>query len=605
MTVKNKEQMAKTTIDGLKVREPKPNRRPAKTVRQSSHAIDMIRPAASDQKTAREKQRQKALDSLDTIRKKNAAATSSFLDPVETFNFDNEPTSADAQFAEDTEADWSNLLTETAPDTTPDTEVLDNDFLNGWGETNSDEENVLEKNAFLEDDEEDEPAAPKHRKGHKKHHWGRLVAVSMLCLFVIAGGVFYKWGDELISRLTNGKSGLFDAIHSMISDEVPFATDSNGRTNVLVFGTEGYNMNGDTNFGVHDGAQLTDSIMVISLDQETKDVALISLPRDLKVSRACSAGKVNEVFWCYNQDGTNEEAGAMALMEQVGDVLGLDFQYYTHVNWASLIDIINTIGGITVTFDENIADYDFTGAVAQAGVPMELNGEQALALARARHGTTGGDFTRGNSQQKIVAGIVEKVMQNGVNLSEVFNLVNILGDNMRSNFSTDNIKAGVRVLSGFNIDNIRQIPLIDYDTNTYYVTTTMINEISYVVPSAGERNYRELQQYVAEMLSNNPTAREHASISIYNGSVQYGVAGAERERLTNEDFQVLNIGDAPLGSCLEQYCLYSANDNFPNTQLELENKYGVIAKSFDELPSGIYSGESDFILIIGLGGGEV
>ena len=90
-------------------------------------------------------------------------------------------------------------------------------------------------------------------------------------------------------------------------------------------------------------------------------MALLSLPRDLKVPMACSVGKINEVFWCNNQDGTNEQAGAEALMKQVGDVLGIKFQYYAHINWASLIDIIDTIGGITVTLDENIADYDYTG----------------------------------------------------------------------------------------------------------------------------------------------------------------------------------------------------------------------------------------------------
>lgn len=595
--------MSKTTIDGLKVRESKPKRRPVDPARQSSHAIDMMRPAAS-QKAASEAQRRKALNSINTIRQKSSAA-SSFLDPVETFNFDNESETVDDQFAMGVEADWSDLLNSTT-DNGSSKQAEESDFLSEWGGTDN-SESLLESNALL-DDEDDEPESePKRKKTrvHKKHHWGRMVAISMLCLLVIAGGVFYKWGDELISRLTGGNSGLFDAIHSMISDEVPFATDSNGRTNVLVFGTEGYNMNGDTAYGAHDGAQLTDSIMVVSLDQNTKDVALISLPRDLKVSRACSAGKVNEVFWCHNQKGDNEEAGALALMEEVGDVLGLDFQYYTHVNWASLIDIIDTLGGITVTLDENIADYGYTGAVAQAGVPMQVNGEQALGLARARHGTIGGDFTRGNTQQKIVAGIVDKIMQNGIGMAEAFNLVNILGDNLRSNFSTDNIKAGVRVLSGFNINNIRQIPLVDYETNTFYVTTTNINDISYVVPSAGERDYSKIHEYVAEMLSNNPTAREHARISVYNGSVQYGVAGAERERLTNEGFEVINIGDTSMGGCTDRYCLYAANDNFPHTKLDLENKYGTTAKSFEELPTDINAGESDFIVIIGLGGGEV
>ncbi len=368
---------------------------------------------------------------------------------------------------------------------------------------------------------------------------------------------------------------------SVVSDEVPFAEDQNGRTNVLIFGTEGYNMNGDTAHGTHDGAQLTDSIMVASLDQKTKDVAL---------------------FWCNNQDGTNEQAGAEALMKQVGDVLGIKFQYYAHINWASLIDIIDTIGGITVTLDENIADYDYTGAVAQAGVPIQVNGEQALGLARARHGTQGGDFTRGNTQQKIVEAIISKVMQNGIGAGEALNILNILGDNFRSNFSTDNIKAGVRVLTDFNVANIRQVPLVDYETNTFYMTTDTINNVSYVIPSAGVNNYTKIQEYVAEMFSSNPTAREHARIAIYNASGQYGVAGAERSRLQDDGYNVVSIGDTTTGSCASKYCVYVVGQDFPATTTALAERYGISVKSGDELPSDIDPGETDIIILLGFSG---
>ena len=55
------------------------------------------------------------------------------------------------------------------------------------------------------------------------------------------------------------------------------------------------------------------------------------------------------------------------------------------------------------------ATYYWTGAVYEPGIAYTLNGEQALGLARARHGTTGGDFSRGASQQKILIGIKNKI----------------------------------------------------------------------------------------------------------------------------------------------------------------------------------------------------
>lgn len=593
--------MAKTTIDGLRVRESKPQHPKSLEQTSNSHVVKL----SSSRKTSAQSHR--------SSKKSTKNTAGDFLDPVKTFNFDNEPLVSDNDTNND--ADWSDLLNtidETPTDkqlTLPD-QLSDNssdDFLSAW--------NDEDKNDFLNepitkdelDDETDEPIPKRSRKKykpHKKRHFGRAFAVSAICLLLIGGGILYKWGDELIMRLTGGNSGLWDAIHSMVSDEVPFQTDENGRTNILVFGTEGYNMNGDTAYGAHDGAQLTDSIMVISLDQNTKDVALLSLPRDLKVRAACSAGKINEVFWCNNQDGTQEEAGAQALMQQVSEVLGINFQYYAHINWASLIDIIDTIGGITVTLDENIADYGYTGAVAQAGVPMEINGEQALGLARARHGTVGGDFTRGNTQQKIVEGIVNKVLQNGIGISGALDLLNILGDNLRSNFSTDNIKAGLRVLSGFDITNIRQVPLVDYETNTFYMTTDTINDISYVIPAAGVNNYSDIQRYVAEMFSSNPTVRENARIVVLNASGQYGVAAAERESLQNDKYDVVSIGDAELGVCPESYCIYAINENFPTTSNALAERYGVYVRQATELPEDIIPGETDFVIILGFRGDE-
>lgn len=600
--------MAKTTIDGLKVRDSRPSRKGPAT-QQSAHTVDL---------TTRT-ERRAALRSIDKIKKKNPQVNS-FLDPVETFDFDAEPSRQPSEeFGAAAEADWSELLSsqdENQPDYN-DEHQKEMDILEAWN--GADEDSLLEEEGdsteeFLTrsvvEDESEETEEPKRARrrakpAKKKRHIGRVVAIILLCLLVIGGGIFYKWGDELIARLTGGRSGLWEAIHSMVSDAVPFDTDENGRTNVLVFGTEGYNMNGDTAYGAHDGAQLTDSIMVVSLDQETKDVALLSLPRDLKVPMACSAGKINEVFWCHNQDGTNEEAGARALMDQVGGVLGIKFQYYAHINWASLIDIIDTLGGITVTLDEDIADYSYTGAVAQAGVPIEVNGEQALGLARARHGTQGGDFTRGNTQQKIVEAIVDKVMSRGVGITEAFNLLNILGDNLRSNFSTDNVKAGVRVLSDFNLANIRQVPLVDYNNGVYYMTSATINEISYVVPSAGEKDFSQIQEYVAEMFSSDPTVREHARIVVYNASNQFGVAGAEQERLLADGYKVVGTGNAELSSCDAKYCLFAVGQDFPATKAALEKRYGVTARGITELPEGIATGEVDFVVMIGVTSEEV
>ena len=346
--------------------------------------------------------------------------------------------------------------------------------------------------------------APKSRHNKKKQktkkkHTARKVFLTLLVLILLAGGGMLLWGNNLIAKLTGGKSGIFDLVGVMGSN-VKLKTDKNGRTNILVFGTSGYTMSGEVDeYGdEHDGSQLTDSIMVVSLGQETKDVAMVSLPRDLYVGNTCtSTGKVNEVYFCSNLDQEDEEDGVLALKNTIKEILGVDIQYYIHLDWGALIQVVDGIGGITVTLDEDIED-DWTGTYIQAGVPTELNGERALGLARARHGTEMGDFTRGNSQQKILSAIQNKLVNGGIDLGMVLNLVDAVGGNVRMDFSLEELKSAYYLAKDISLDSMRQVPLIDYKNEIVYLTTAEMNGISYVVPVGGIGYYTTIQKYINE-----------------------------------------------------------------------------------------------------------
>ena len=406
------------------------------------------------------------------------------------------------------------------PEAVPEAEELSNsseDFLkpvNSFDlELSSDD--IKQEEEVTEKDKKKE----KVKKEKKKPSKARKIITSILLILVlgvigvVAWGLFY--GNDIISKLTNGNSSIFDIVHLMSEKHVELKKDENGRTNILVFGTSGYNMEGDEGDGVHDGAQLTDSIMVISFDQATNDVAMVSLPRDLKAGVTCTAtGKVNEVYWCNNMYGEDEEAGAIALANKMKEILGVDIQYYVHVNWQTVATLVDMVGGIDITLDEDILDYYYTGAVFEAGVEYHIDGEQALGLARARHGTGGGDFTRGNSQQKILIAIKNKIMETGISWTTAFGMISSIGDNLRTNITLDEMKTGVWMLGDIDLDGMRQVPLIDYENGINYMTTGMINGISYVLPTAGADNYYALQEYIqAELLTTPEKPEEAAPVS--------------------------------------------------------------------------------------------
>ena len=423
------------------------------------------------------------------------------------------------------------------------------------------------------------------------------VILAILILLLGAGIAFVLWGNDIIAKITGGQGNVLDLIFQDEHYE-PLKTDQYGRTNILAFGTSGYNMEGDEGHGTHDGAQLTDSIMVISLDQETGDLVMLSLPRDLKASPTCTAtSKINEVYWCNNMDGDNEQAGAEALMNEVSKILNVDFQYYAHLNWGSLVQIVNTLGGITVTLDEDIADYGWTNAVFEAGKEYTIDGEQALGLARARHGTASGDFTRGASQQKILIGIKDKVFEQGLSITDIINLASTLGDNLRTNFSIDEMKTLAHLTSSFDFNNVRQISLIEPEQ---LMTTGNINGISYVIPVGGVGYYTKIQKYIDKMFSSDPRDYEDYSILVLNATETPGLAAKEQNALEEDNYQNIYTGDTSEGEYEEEYMLYTLTDTAPGVQKLLEKKYNTTAKPSTELPENI-SQDYDFIIIINKG----
>ena len=447
----------------------------------------------------------------------------------------------------------------------------------------------------------------KHEKEGKKHiSKVRKIITSIILIIVLAVIGFITWavlwGNDIIAKITGGQGNILDLLTFTNDTYEPLKTDSKGRTNILAFGTSGYNMEGDEGNGTHAGAQLTDSIMMISLNQDTGDIAMLSLPRDLKASPTCtSTGKINEVYWCNGGGGnasTEKEAtAANALMTEVGSILGVEFQYFAHLNWGSLIQIVDILDGITITLDEDIKDYYWTGAVFEAGKEYTINGEQALGLARARHGTSGGDFTRGTSQQKILIGIKNRIFEKHFSIPDLVGLASALGDNLRTNFSINEIKTMAHLTSEFDLESMRQLTLYDPANGIRYMTTGMINGISYVLPSAGVGNYGAIQQYVATNTSNDPRDYENPTILVLNATETPGLASTEKEKLEKEGFKFVDVGDAPEGEYPEGTSLYILSTSKTGSKANLEVTYGVQDNSVDTLPESIPR-NYDFIIII-------
>lgn len=450
-----------------------------------------------------------------------------------------------------------------------------------------------------------------HQKPKRRFNLGkRGIKRMLIALAVIAALIGGYIGVKTLlagSSVFNGN--LFDVFSNK-----PLKKDQFGRSNILLFGTSE-----DSPAHQEQGAgELTDSIMVISVDQEKKNAIMFSIPRDLWVDygRDCLSGysgKINAVYECA-KDGASEQAGADALKDVVSESFGIDIQYTAKVNYGALKDAVNAVGGITVTIDSDdprgIYDPNFDWQcnyrcklVKWPNGPAELDGDHALALARARnaaggYGLGGGNFDREQYQQKIILAIKEKASSAGTltNPVAVSGLIDSVGNNVDTNFETSEIRTLVDLAAAIDATNIRSISLVDEEVPL--VTTGNYNGQSIVRPVAGIDDFSKIQSFIQQQFAGSVESTENATVEVLNGTDSSGVASKKEAELESKGIIVTSIGDAPTSSSYGAVQWFDmTGGSKPQTAKKLQEAIGE-ASSGSTLPTGVQS-DADFVIVVG------
>lgn len=452
-------------------------------------------------------------------------------------------------------------------------------------------------------DNESQPKKKWWKPSKRQVKW--FVIILLLLVIIIVG--------YLGVRAWLASSKIFDGnVFDLFGKGQPLKMDENGRSNFVIFGTS-------EDSGAHEdaGPNLTDSIMVASVDQEKKVAMLTSVPRDLWVQydRACLngyEGKVNAVYQCGSEDGANEEAGASMLMETLGTVYGLDMHYYVHINNTAVRDAVNAVGGVDIViesddprgiYDPNFdweCNYECT-YVKHPNGPVHLDGQQALLLARARdstgtgYGLADGNFAREQYQQKILVALRDKAASVGTlaNPSAVSQLIDSLGNNVQTNINTGEVKTLIDVAQELTDENITTVRIDDEEDPQ--VMNGMMDGQSIVQPVLGVYDYSGIHAYIQQFLTNNPAVQEAAIVDVLNGSGVEGAAQATADELTAEGFTVAEVGNAPEG-VYGAITIYQLNQEKVGTKEKLETLYSTEAQTV--LPAGIET-TADFVVIVG------
>lgn len=452
------------------------------------------------------------------------------------------------------------------------------------------------------------PSPEKRARRRKLIKWITIGIVAAVLAVGVAIGV-----KAMLASNKSLRGGVFGFIQS-----AKLKQDANGRSNILIFGTSE-----DSDNGEHPGGNLTDSIMLLSVHQTKKDAFMVSLPRDLwvKLDAPCSVGyeeKLNVVYMCSSQDGKQEQKGADDLRKKVGQILGVDIQYYAHLNYKVVADAVDAVGGVDVKIETDdprgIYDPNFDWkcnhqckmVYYKQGEVAHLDGQHALALARARnaqggYGLPGGNFDRERNQQKILRALQAKALSAGTltNPTKVISLIDALGNNLRTNVETSEVRTLLDLAKDIQGDKLQSIALDDEDAAV--VTTGNYQGRSIVRPVAGIFDYSGIRALVAKKISDNPIIKESAKVAVYNGSGIEGLAKREGDTLETKGVSVAARGNAPGGN-RQISALYQVGEGYAATRAMLEQRYGVKVTAGSPPvtpPSGV-----QFVIVLGTSAGQ-
>ena len=241
---------------------------------------------------------------------------------------------------------------------------------------------------------------------------GLVVAVT-LAMHVVPAYYAVKAIDTLDTVALGGQGSDFHDSFGFGSGEPSGQPDVGGgeRVNILLVGVDS---------APSRTTQLTDTMLVVSLDPRGTDSAMVSIPRDLYGVPLPDGTPYNRklntlmVYAAAHPDDF-PLGGVGTLKATIGKLLGVPIHYFAAINMFGFKQTVDSIGGVDITVTRAISDptywdeYDhLTGFYLKPGT-YHMNGHTALAFVRSRKGAGDNDFTRADRQQQLLTAVRDKL----------------------------------------------------------------------------------------------------------------------------------------------------------------------------------------------------
>jgi LCP family protein required for cell wall assembly len=430
---------------------------------------------------------------------------------------------------------------------------------------------------------------------------------------------FFGWALFLFSRIAHmsktlsfesrTESSFFlemtDAARTLFSKNVPLKQTDDHRINILLLGRAGEH---------YPGKNLTDTIMLASIDTETHQVALLSFPRDLYVpiGRSGNYTKINGIY----QIGLDTSEGITLLRETIEAISGEPIHYSIIADFDGFEKIIDALGGVSVDVPRDLLDtrypgknYSYETFEIKKGW-QKLDGATALKYVRERHSDPEGDFGRAKRQQQVMQAVREKVFSTGtfLNVFTLSRLLDALGSSIKTDITPDEMESFLSLIRTLDTRNITTVVIDAWKKESLlrvsHIPTPSGNAFILLPRTGNWKEIRTLAHHVFSLESlkqeRGRITDEHPSLLILASLDQNALADTLRQFLLDElGFEKVSISsirleDTPKHSTISD----DTNGRKPYSHNALLSRFDLIKG----LPSSFPQDRpepTDFILTVG------
>lgn len=417
------------------------------------------------------------------------------------------------------------------------------------------------------------------------------------------------------------EKGFLSGLRRLVpSGDKVLAGEDEDRINILLLGMGGAG---------HDGAYLTDTIILASIKPSTHEVVMVSIPRDLTIPIENSGWrKINNVNAFAEAKGND---GGEASKEALSQVFNLPIHYYIRADFQGFINIIDELGGVEVNVENTLDDYSYP-ILGQEDNPdyyaryehlhieegvQKMDGSLALKYARSRHayGIEGSDFARARRQQLVIEAVKDKLLSRQTLLNPVTlgKLINQFEEHIDTDLEVWEMLKLWNVAKEVNREKINNVVLSDAPDS--YLVASMSEETGFILsPKTG--NFGKIRSMLQDVFKSeldeeksqdNPLEAEdliikqEASVAVLNGTWISGLASEIASDLEKFGFNIFEIENAALRDHKDSI-IYDLSYGDKNEALYSLEKITNAKQSFafpDWISEYEEVGGADFILVLG------